>query len=185
MFEIQETNISDLIIIQPKVYGDNRGFFMESWNKRKFSKLGLNMNFVQDNHSKSQKGVLRGIHFQSKHSQGKMVRVIKGSVYDVAVDLRKESSTCGHYFGVILSEENRKMLYIPENFGHAFLTLSNEVEFIYKTTDYYYPEYDTGIIWNDPDINIKWPLQEFGIDFPKLSDKDRSLKLFSQIREKL
>jgi len=171
-FTIEHTYIKDLIIIKPKVFGDHRGFFMEFYNKESFAELGLNMEFVQDNHSKSKKGVLRGIHFQTEYPQGKLVRVIKGRVYDVAVDLRKESSTFGKWFGIELSEENKLMLYIPEGFGHAFLTLEDDTEFMYKTTNVYHPEYDAGIIYNDEDIGIEWP--DIGSDFI-LSEKDKKL----------
>jgi len=176
-FKKIETPIEDLYIIEPTVFGDHRGFFMESYNKREFAEIGMDMEFVQDNHSKSKKGTLRGLHFQIKHSQGKLVRAIKGQVYDVAVDLREGSETYGQYFGVILSDENKKMFYIPEGFAHGFLALSDEVEFMYKTTDYYYPEYDAGIAWNDNDIDIEWPLEEYGITEGELllSDKDKNL----------
>lgn len=171
-FSIEHTYINDLIIIKPKVFGDDRGFFMEVYNKESFKELGLTMEFVQDNHSKSKKGVLRGIHFQTKYPQGKLVRVIKGRVYDVAVDLRKDSNTFGKWFGIELSEENKTMLYIPEGFGHAFLTLEDDTEFLYKTTNVYHPEYDAGIIYNDADIAIEWP--DIGCEFI-LSEKDKKL----------
>lgn len=171
-FTETQTPIKDLIIIEPRVFGDTRGFFMESYNKKSFEELGLTMEFVQDNHSKSRAGVLRGIHFQRKFPQGKLVRVIKGKVYDVAVDLRKGSETFGKWYGIELSEENKKMFYIPEGFGHAFLTLEDDTEFLYKTTNVYYPEYDSGIIYNDKDIGIKWPQIEGDII---LSEKDKNL----------
>lgn len=171
-FSLKETGIKDLVVIEAKVFGDNRGFFMETYNKESFEELGLTMEFVQDNHSKSKKGVLRGIHFQTKFSQGKLVRVIKGRVYDVAVDLRKNSDTFGKWYGIELSEENKTMFYIPEGFGHAFLTLEDDTEFLYKTTNTYHPEYDAGIIYNDSDIAIDWP--NIGCDFI-LSEKDKRL----------
>ena len=174
-FKIIETSIEGLYIIEPTVFGDNRGFFMESYNKREFEKIGLDMNFVQDNHSRSKKGVLRGLHFQKKHPQGKLVRVIRGKVFDVAVDLRKGSPTFGKWYGIILSDENHLMFYIPEGFAHGFLVLSEEADFFYKCTDFYYPEYDAGIIWNDPDIGIKWPFGEYRIKEPILSEKDSKL----------
>ena len=145
-FKKIETGIDGLYIIEPTVFGDNRGFFLESYNKKGFKEIGITNEFVQDNHSKSKKGVLRGLHFQTKHSQGKLVRVIKGSVFDVAVDLREGSKTFGKWFGVELSAENKKMFFIPENFAHGFLTLEDETEFMYKCTDLYHPEYDSGII---------------------------------------
>ena len=174
-FKLIKTPMEGLYIIEPTVFGDNRGFFMESYNKREFEKIGLDMNFVQDNHSRSKKGVLRGLHFQKKHPQGKLVRVIRGKVFDVAVDLRKGSPTFGKWYGIILSDENHLMFYIPEGFAHGFLVLSEEADFFYKCTDFYYPEYDAGIIWNDPDIGIKWPFEEYGIKEPILSEKDSKL----------
>lgn len=177
-FQFVSTPIEGVYVILPKVYGDNRGYFMETYNYEEFKNGGLDMEFVQDNQSKSKKGVLRGLHFQTKHSQGKLVRVIKGEVYDVAVDLRKGSKTYGKYFGVILSEENKKQFYIPEGFAHGFLVLSDEAEFVYKCTDFYHPEYDGGIMWNDPDIGIKWPLD--GIDEVILSEKDKKHKTLKE-----
>ncbi len=171
-FSLKQTGIEGLVVIESKVFGDNRGFFMETYNKASFEELGLNIEFVQDNHSKSRKGVLRGIHFQTKYPQGKLVRVIKGRVFDVAVDLRKDSETYGKWYGVELSEENKKMFYMPEGFGHAFLTLEDETEFLYKTTNLYHPEYDAGIIYNDEDIAITWP--NIGCDYI-LSEKDKKL----------
>lgn len=170
-FNFNKTEIDGVYIIEPKVFGDNRGYFMESYNAEHFKEAGLNMTFVQDNESKSSKGVLRGLHFQKKHSQGKLVRVTKGEVFDVAVDLRNGSETYGKYVGVILSEENKKQFYIPEGFAHGFLVLSDEAVFNYKCTDYYAPEYDGGVMWNDPDINIEWPLE--GIEEIILSEKDK------------
>ena len=170
-FNFNKTEIDGVHIIEPKVFGDNRGYFMESYNAEHFKEAGLNMTFVQDNESKSSKGVLRGLHFQKKHSQGKLVRVTKGEVFDVAVDLRNGSETYGKYVGVILSEENKKQFYIPEGFAHGFLVLSDEAVFNYKCTDYYAPEYDGGVMWNDPDINIEWPLE--GIEEIILSEKDK------------
>lgn len=171
-FTVTKTPIKGLMLIEPKVFNDTRGFFMESYNKDLFYELGLTMEFVQDNHSKSRIGVLRGIHFQRKFSQGKLVRVIKGRVYDVAVDLRKESETFGKWYGMELSEKNKKMLYIPENFGHAFLALEDDTELFYKTTNAYHPEYESGIIYDDADIGIVWPEIEGDII---LSEKDRNL----------
>ena len=169
-FTIKETPIKGLAVIEPKVFGDERGFFMETYNKKSFEELGLTMDFVQDNHSKSKKGVLRGLHFQTKHTQGKLVRVIKGSVYDVAVDLRKDSETFGKWHAVKLSAENKLMFYIPEGFAHGFLVLSDEAEFAYKCTDFYHPGDEGGIIWNDPSIGIEWPIAE-GMEI-NLSEKD-------------
>lgn len=159
-FKITKCEIEGLYILEPKVFYDDRGYFMETYNQNDFDELGLNMKFVQDNESKSKRGVLRGLHFQKKHPQGKLVRVIKGSVYDVAVDIRKSSKTFGKWVGVELSEENKKQFYIPEGFAHGFLVLSEEAQFVYKCSDFYYPEDEGGIIYNDSTINISWPIPE-------------------------
>ena len=174
MFNFIETKIKDVYIIEPKVFDDPRGYFMESYNKKDFFEAGLTIEFVQDNESKSKRGVLRGLHFQTKHSQGKLVRVTKGKVFDVAVDLRKDSPTFGKWEGLILTDENKKQFYVPEGFAHGFLVLSDVAVFSYKCTDYYTPEYDSGILWNDEDIAIEWPLQ--GIEEILLSDKDKTQK---------
>lgn len=162
--------IPDVILIEPKVFGDNRGFFFESFNAQAFAAAtGLNPTFVQNNHSKSSKGVLRGLHYQkSPRAQGKLVRVIQGEVFDVAVDIRKSSPTFGHYVSVTLSADNKKQLWIPEGFAHGFLTLSETAEFLYQTTNYYAPDLERSIQWNDPDIGIAWPLDAK----PALSEKD-------------
>lgn len=173
-FVFTKTKIEGVYIIENKVFGDNRGYFMETYNKKQFEEAGLNMEFVQDNQSKSVKGVLRGLHFQRKHSQGKLVRVTEGEVFDVAVDLRKGSKTFGQWEGVRLSAENKKQFYIPEGFAHGFLVLSDEAVFTYKCTDFYAPEYDCGVMWNDPDIGIEWPLE--GIENIILSEKDKKHK---------
>ncbi|MDO4639549.1 MAG: dTDP-4-dehydrorhamnose 3,5-epimerase [Leptotrichia hongkongensis] len=181
-FTIKETPIKDLVIIEPKVFGDERGFFMETYNQKSFEELGLTMNFVQDNHSKSKKGVLRGLHFQTKHTQGKLIHVIKGSVYDVAVDLRKDSTTFGKWYSVKLSAKNKLMLYVPEGFAHGFLTLEDETEFVYKCTDLYAPEYDSGLLWSDKTLNIDWKFEEFGINPNELtiSEKDKVQQKFDK-----
>ena len=175
-FEIIKTPIKDLVIIQPKIFGDSRGFFQETYNKKSFAEHGLTMEFVQDNHSKSRKGVLRGLHFQTKFTQGKLVRVVKGSVYDVAVDLRKDSKTYGQWYGVILTGENKTMFYIPEGFAHGFITLEDDTEFLYKCTDLYSPEYDSGILWSDETIGIDWRLEEFGISPDELTISEKDMK---------
>lgn len=175
-FQFIETKISGLYLIEPKVYGDERGYFMESYNQKDFHKAGLKMMFVQDNESKSCKGVLRGLHFQEKHPQGKLVRVIQGEVWDVAVDLRKESPTFGQWEGVYLNDKNKRQLYVPEGFAHGFLVLSQEATFHYKCTDFYAPEHENGVIWNDEDLKIIWPLEEI-ID-PVLSEKDTKHQTF-------
>ena len=175
-FEVIKTPIKDLVIIQPKVFGDERGFFQETYNEKSFAEHGLTMKFVQDNHSKSRKGVLRGLHFQTKFTQGKLVRVVKGSVYDVAVDLRKDSKTYGQWYGVILTEENKTMFYVPEGFAHGFITLEDDTEFLYKCTDLYSPEYDSGILWSDETIGIDWRLEEFGISHDELTISEKDMK---------
>lgn len=169
MFIFNKTDIEGVYIIEPKVFGDIRGYFMETYNKKEFDKAGLKYNFVQDNQSKSHKGVLRGLHFQTKHPQAKLVRVVSGEVFDVAVDLRKDSKTYGKWVGVILSEDNKKMFMIPRGFAHGFVVLSDSAEFTYKCDDFYHPEDDGGIMWNDPDINIKWP----DVGKKELSEKDK------------
>ncbi|OAA92735.1 dTDP-4-dehydrorhamnose 3,5-epimerase [Clostridium coskatii] len=177
-FNFKATDIKGVYIIETGIFGDNRGYFMETYNYNDFKEVGLDMVFVQDNQSKSKKGVLRGLHFQKNYSQGKLVRVVKGRVFDVAVDLRDGSSTYGKWVGVTLSEENKKQFYIPKGFAHGFLVLSDEAEFCYKCTEFYHPEDEGGIIWNDPDINIKWPLE--GIDNIIFSEKD---KLWPTLKE--
>lgn len=164
-----KTNIEGVYIIEPQVFGDGRGYFVETYNKNDFTEIGLDIDFVQDNQSKSSKGVLRGLHYQINHSQTKLVRVLSGEVYDVAVDLRKGSKTYGKYIGVVLSGENHKQLLIPKGFAHGFLVLSDEAIFAYKVDDFYYPNDEGGIIWNDPDIDIKWPQSKDIV----LSEKDK------------
>jgi len=181
--KITKTPIHNLIVIEPKIFGDERGFFFESYNEKDFFDAGISDRFVQDNHSKSIRGVLRGLHFQTKHSQAKLVRVIKGTVFDVAVDMRKNSDTFGQWYGLILSEENKKVFYVPKNFAHGFLTISKEAEFLYKVSDFYYPEFDAGILWDDPDIKVKWPFQEYNIKKEDLilSEKDKKLPYLKDI----
>lgn len=164
--------IEGLYVIEPKVFGDNRGYFMETYNEKEFFDEGLTMKFVQDNQSKSKKGVLRGMHFQKKHPQGKLVRAISGEVFDVAIDIRKGSKTFGKWFGVTLSAENKKMFYIPEGFAHGYLVLSEEAEFAYKCTDFYHPEDEGGVYYNDSDVGIEWPIPE-GTEII-LADRDKN-----------
>lgn len=167
--KVIETEIPEVLIIEPRVFGDDRGFFYESFNQSVWEeKTGLKSIFVQDNHSRSGKNVLRGLHYQIQHPQGKLVRVCLGEVYDVAVDLRKTSPTFGKWVGVVLSAENKRQLWVPEGFAHGFLVLSEVAEFLYKTTDYWYMEHERSIIWNDPDLGIEWPLQ----GEPVLAKKD-------------
>jgi len=167
------TAIPDLIIIEPKVFGDDRGFFFESFNRRKFAELiGRDLDFVQDNHSRSVKNVLRGLHYQMQHTQGKLVRVIQGAVLDVAADIRRSSKTFGKHVALELSAENKRMLWIPEGFAHGFVVLSESAEFLYKTTDYWYPEHECCIKWDDPTLAIDWGLQTS----PAISAKDEQGK---------
>ena len=155
--KVTSCDFDGLYIIEPTVFGDERGYFMETYNQNDMKEAGLDVIFVQDNQSMSKKGVLRGLHFQKKYQQGKLVRVVRGEVFDVAVDLRKHSTTYGKWYGVVLSAENKKQFYIPEGFAHGFLVLSDEAEFCYKVTDFYHPDDEGGLIWNDPDIGIEWP----------------------------
>lgn len=170
--KVVSTEIPDVLILEPKVFGDDRGFFFESFNQETFRKLtGLDVSFVQDNHSRSAKNVLRGLHYQvPPHAQGKLVRVVQGEVFDVAVDIRKDSKTYGKWVGVRLSGENKKQLWIPAGFAHAFLVISDFAEFLYKTTDYYAPQFEQCILWNDPTLNIEWPINTE----PLLSEKDKN-----------
>lgn len=177
-FNFKDTPIKGLYIIEPTVYGDDRGYFMETYNYKDFKEVGLDMSFIQDNQSKSRKGVLRGLHFQKKYPQGKLVRVTKGEVYDVVVDIRKDSETFGKYYGVFLSEQNKKQFYIPVGFAHGFLVISEEAEFVYKCTEFYHPEDEGSIRWNDKEIGIQWPLTDIGD--PLLSEKDRNSLLLSE-----
>ena len=156
--KVTKTGIEGLYVIEPTVHGDERGYFVETYNQKDMKEAGLDMVFVQDNQSMSCKGVLRGLHFQKEHPQGKLVRVIRGRVFDVAVDLRKGSATYGKWFGIELSAENNKQLYVSEGFAHGFLVLSDEAEFCYKVTDFYHPGDEGGLAWNDPEIGIEWPM---------------------------
>lgn len=179
--KIIDTKIPDVKIIEPQVFGDERGFFMETWNHKRFEDLvtGKPTSFVQDNHSKSKNGILRGLHFQTENTQGKLVRVIAGEVYDVAVDLRANSSTFGKWVGVYLSEENKRQLWIPEGFAHGFYVTSDEAEFVYKCTDYYNPKSEVSLLWNDKDLAIEWPVEG---NIPSLSQKDIAGICFGQIK---
>ena len=168
-----ETSLPGVLVLEPKVFGDARGFFMESWNRQTFAALGLDLDFVQDNHSRSAQGVLRGLHYQLNQPQGKLVRVVSGAVFDVAVDLRKSSPHFGKWVGYELSAENKRMLWIPPGFGHGFLVLSETADFLYKTTAYYASQGDRGVRWDDPAIGIQWPLE----GTPQLSAKDQGQPL--------
>lgn len=179
-FLIEKGPIDGLFIIQPKIFGDARGYFLETWSEKAFAESGLNIKFVQDNQSKSKKGVLRGLHFQEKYPQGKLVRVIQGEVFDVAVDLRAGSKSFGKWHGVILSGELQNQFYIPQGFAHGFLVLSEIAVFAYKCTDFYHPEDEGGIRWDDPEIGIEWP--DLGMAY-SLSAKDQVLPEISRTRE--
>ncbi|TAK64243.1 dTDP-4-dehydrorhamnose 3,5-epimerase [Methylobacter sp.] len=171
--KVISTTIPDVLIIEPKVFGDERGFFFESFNRRQFADLiGRDVDFVQDNHSRSVKNVLRGLHYQIQQPQGKLVRVVQGAVFDVAVDIRRMSPAFGRHAAVELSAENKRMIWIPEGFAHGFMVISDTAEFLYKTTDYWAPEFERSIAWNDPAIGIQWPIQ----DSPILSVKDQQAK---------
>ena len=168
--KIIDTAIADVKIIEPSVFGDERGFFMETWQEQKFNELVCERRFVQDNHSKSRQGILRGLHYQTEQTQGKLVRVVAGEVFDVAVDIRRNSPTFGQWVGVLLSAENKRQLWVPEGFAHGFYVTSESAEFVYKCTNYYNPAAEHSILWNDPDLNIAWPLVD-GQE-PSLSAKD-------------
>jgi dTDP-4-dehydrorhamnose 3,5-epimerase len=172
------THLPDVLIIEPQVFPDARGFFMETYQAQKMEALGIHLSFVQDNHSRSQRGTLRGLHYQIQHAQGKLVRVVSGEVYDVVVDLRRRSPTFGHWAGAVLSADNKLQLWVPPGFAHGFYTLSEIADLLYKVTDYYAPDWDRTLIWNDPRLNIEWPL----IDGqpPVLSAKDAQGKLLDQ-----
>jgi dTDP-4-dehydrorhamnose 3,5-epimerase len=169
--KVIETPLPGVLLLEPKTFGDARGFFLESWNRRTFADLGIDLDFVQDNHSRSSQGVLRGLHYQLNDPQGKLVRVVNGAVFDVAVDLRRSSPHFGQWVGYELCADNRHMMWIPPGFGHGFMVLSESADFLYKTTAYYAPQWDRGIRWDDPQIAVKWPLD----GTPTLSDKDQGL----------
>lgn len=172
------TEIPEVLILEPKVFGDSRGFFLESFNDRTFRELtGLDVGFVQDNHSRSARGVLRGLHYQSHQAQGKLVRVVRGEVFDVAVDVRRSSPTFGQWIGAILDEASHRQLWVPAGFAHGFLVLSETADFLYKTTNYYAPQHERCIVWNDPELSIDWPLASAGLTTPTLSAKDEAAPL--------
>lgn len=172
------TEIEGLLILEPKVFGDERGFFMESWNKRAFAELGLDITFDQDNHSRSARGVLRGLHYQSPNPQGKLVRVVNGRAWDVAVDLRADSPTYGRWAGVELSAENKRLFWVPPGFAHGFVSLEDGTDFLYKCSGFYDPSTEHSLMWNDPEVGIEWPLE--GIE-PQLSAKDKLGKPLAEV----
>jgi dTDP-4-dehydrorhamnose 3,5-epimerase len=173
--QITPTALPDVKLIEPRVFGDDRGFFFESWNRRTFAAAGIDMDFVQDNHSRSRRGVLRGLHYQIEHAQGKLVRVTEGEVYDVAVDLRRSSPGFGRSVGCVLSAANRRMLWIPPGFAHGFVVLSENAEFLYKATDYWFPEHERTLLWSDPALRVDWPLS----GEPTLAAKDAAGRLLA------
>ena len=173
--QITPTALPDVLLVEPKVFGDERGFFFESWNRRAFAAAGIDAEFVQDNHSRSGRGVLRGLHYQIEHAQGKLVRVTEGEVFDVAVDLRRSSPSFGRSVGVVLSAANRRMLWIPPGFAHGFVVVSESAEFLYKATDYWYPQHERTLLWSDPALRIDWPLA----GAPTLAAKDAAGRLLA------
>ena len=173
--KVAPTALADVLLIEPRVFADARGFFFESYNRRAFAEAGIDVEFVQDNHSRSARGVLRGLHYQIEHAQGKLVRVISGEVYDVAVDMRRSSPTFGRSIGMTLTAHDKQMLWIPPGFAHGFLVLSETAEFLYKTTDYWYAEFERSLLWNDSTLGIAWPLQQA----PTLAAKDAAGTPFS------
>lgn len=183
MFTFEDTPVKDAKIVTPQVFADDRGFFLESYNQREFQEAGISETFVQDNHSRSQKNVLRGIHFQyAPHQQAKLVRVTQGEVFDVIVDLRPDSETFKKWFGVTLSAENKKMLYVPAGFGHGFCVTADDTDFIYKCDQFYVPEADGGMKWDDPELAIDWPISA---DQAIVSQKDQNLPPFSEVKDRL
>ena len=177
MTQFIPTKIPEVILIEPRVFSDSRGFFLESYQKKRFAEAGIKFEFVQDNHSQSEQGILRGLHYQIQQPQGKLVRVISGEIFDVAVDLRRSSPTFGKWVGDSLSSENRRMLWVPPGFAHGFVVTSATAEVLYKATDYYAPQWERTIVWNDPTLNIDWPLKE---KVPILSVKDKAGVLFNR-----
>ena len=176
--KFEATPLQGVYLLTPRVFGDERGFFMESWNARTFANKGFDMQFVQDNHSRSARGILRGLHYQTEHTQGKLVRVTQGAVFDAVVDMRKDSPTLGQWYGVTLSAENHQMLWVPAGFAHGFYVLSDTADFQYKCTDIYHPESEVSLAWDDPQVGIEWPVPEG--EMPQLSGKDAEGLAFSE-----
>jgi len=168
-------DIPEVVLIEPRVFGDERGFFMETWNQKLFAENGIDVEFVQDNHSKSSKGILRGLHYQLQQTQGKLVRVASGKVFDVAVDIRRSSPTFGQHVSAVLSAANKNMLWVPPGFAHGFFSMEDDTEFLYKCTDFYAPEHECSVLWNDAELGIEWPLDNIE---PQLSEKDRNAVAF-------
>lgn len=178
--KVIRTPIADLLLIEPRVFADDRGFFLETFRRSGFEHQGVTLEFVQDNHSRSCKGVLRGLHFQKNYPQGKLMYVISGAIFDVALDIRRESPSFGRWYGAVLSDENHHQLWIPPGFAHGFCVISNQVDLVYKCTDYYHPEDEAGIIWNDPGLKIKWPIQK-----PIVSEKDSKNPTLREIEDEI
>ncbi|MEE4204203.1 MAG: dTDP-4-dehydrorhamnose 3,5-epimerase [Halieaceae bacterium] len=176
---VEQTPLSGVLLLRPKVFGDERGFFLESWNAQTFADIGINAHFVQDNHSRSRQGILRGMHFQTQQTQGKLVRVTQGEVFDAVVDLRADSPTLGQWCGYMLTAEGHEMLWVPPGFAHGFYVVSEQADFLYKCTDYYHPESEVSLAWDDPKIGIEWPLVNG--EAPALSAKDAAAKRFEDV----
>ena len=179
--QIIPTTLSEVLLLEPRVFGDARGFFMETFSARALAELGVESSFVQDNHSLSRRGTLRGLHYQLKNPQAKLCRVVRGAVWDIAVDIRRGSPTFGQHVAALLSAENKRQIYVPRGFAHGFLVLSDEAEFLYKCDDFYVPGDEYGVKWNDENLAIQWPLQQYNIEVPLLSEKDESAPLLSAI----
>lgn len=177
--DIEQTPLSGVLLLRPRVFGDERGFFLESWNARTFADIGINAQFVQDNHSRSRQGILRGMHFQTQQTQGKLVRVTQGQVFDAVVDLRADSPTLGQWYGCLLTAEGHEMLWVPPGFAHGFYVVSEQADFLYKCTDYYHPESEVSLAWDDPRVGIDWPLVDGKA--PALSAKDADAKSFDDV----
>lgn len=177
--DVETTPLSGVLLLRPKVFGDERGFFLESWNARTFADVGINVDFVQDNHSRSRQGILRGMHFQTEQTQGKLVRVTRGRVFDAVVDLRADSPTLGQWYGCLLTAEGHEMLWVPPGFAHGFYVVSEEADFLYKCTDYYHPASEVSLAWNDPKVGIEWPLVDGAA--PALSGKDAAGRSFDEL----
>lgn len=177
--DVETTPLSGVLLLRPRVFGDKRGFFLESWNANTFADVGINARFVQDNHSRSKQGILRGMHFQTEHPQGKLVRVTQGEVFDAVVDLRADSPTLGQWFGCMLTGQGHEMLWVPPGFAHGFYVVSEEADFLYKCTDYYHPASEVSLAWDDPTVGIDWPL--VGEARPSLSSKDSQAKAFDAL----
>lgn len=182
---VLETDLPGVIVLEPRVWQDARGFFLETFHRDHYAELGIDCEFVQDNHSSSSRGTLRGLHFQQEQAQAKLCRVVRGEVFDVAVDIRRGSPHFGKWFGTVLSEENQRQIFVPRGFAHGFLVLSERADFLYKCSDFYAPQFERGIAWNDPQIAVEWPLETLGLTQPILSDKDKNNPLLRELCDEL